>query len=254
MAPTDEELLELMPQGFRDDLALVSRMAAHGAGPEVQPGLFRVTLNTGALDYARAVWDRARAALAAESVAAPAEPTDEAAVEAAAELIYMEAMEWAARQSIPSGHINIPAWQQGGNSDAQEVARRTARAVMSRFGHQPAPPADGEVAELVAWLRAWARGTLEEGQPATSRSLTRAADLLERQAAPVPMAVSERLPGAEERDSDECCWWFYPETDDTLPVWVLSYGNDAWEIEKPPSPTHWLPAHALPLPSGEVDE
>ena len=64
MAPTDEELLELMPQGFRDDLALVSRMAAHGAGPEVQPGLFRVTLNTGALDYARAVWDRARAALA----------------------------------------------------------------------------------------------------------------------------------------------------------------------------------------------
>ena len=73
---------------------------------------------------------RARAALA-ESVAAPAEPTDEAAVEAAAELIYMEAMEWAARQSIPSGHINIPAWQQGGNSDAQEVARRTARAALA---------------------------------------------------------------------------------------------------------------------------
>jgi len=52
---TDEELLELMPEGFRGDLAIVSRMAAHGAGPDVGPGLFRVSLNTGALDYARAV-------------------------------------------------------------------------------------------------------------------------------------------------------------------------------------------------------
>ena len=53
--PTDEELLELMPQQFRDDLATVSRLAAHGTSPDVTPGIFRVTLNTGALDYARAV-------------------------------------------------------------------------------------------------------------------------------------------------------------------------------------------------------
>ena len=59
---TDEELLELMPQQFRDDLATVSRLAAHGAGPDITPGIFRVSLNTGALDYARAVIaaDRAR--------------------------------------------------------------------------------------------------------------------------------------------------------------------------------------------------
>ena len=53
--PSDEELLELMPQQFRDDLATVSRLAAHGTSPDVTPGIFRVSLNTGALDYARAV-------------------------------------------------------------------------------------------------------------------------------------------------------------------------------------------------------
>ena len=56
--PTDEELLELMPQQFRDDLATVSRLAAHGISPDVTPGIFRVSLNTGALDYARAVLAR----------------------------------------------------------------------------------------------------------------------------------------------------------------------------------------------------
>jgi hypothetical protein len=55
VAPTDEEIMELMPQQFRDDLAMVSRLAAHGTSPDVTPGIFRVSLNTGALDYARAV-------------------------------------------------------------------------------------------------------------------------------------------------------------------------------------------------------
>lgn len=53
--PSDEELLKLMPEQFRQDLATVSSMAAHGAGTGVTPGLFRVILNTGALEYARAV-------------------------------------------------------------------------------------------------------------------------------------------------------------------------------------------------------
>lgn len=56
--PSDAELLELMPQQFRDDLATVSRLAAHGTSPDVTPGIFRVSLNTGALDYARAVLAR----------------------------------------------------------------------------------------------------------------------------------------------------------------------------------------------------
>jgi hypothetical protein len=58
VAPTDEELLELMPQQFRDDLATVTRLAAHGASPDLPRGIFRVSLNTGALDYARAVLAR----------------------------------------------------------------------------------------------------------------------------------------------------------------------------------------------------
>ena len=56
--PTDEEIMELMPQQFRDDLATVSRLAAHGAGSDVGPGLFRVSLNTGALDFAHAALAR----------------------------------------------------------------------------------------------------------------------------------------------------------------------------------------------------
>jgi predicted YcjX-like family ATPase len=58
VAPTDEELLQEMPQQFRDDLATVSRLAAHGISPDVTPGLFRVSLNTGALAFARAVLAR----------------------------------------------------------------------------------------------------------------------------------------------------------------------------------------------------
>ena len=138
MAPTDEELLELMPQGFRDDLALVSRMAAHGAGPEVQPGLFRVTLNTGALDYARAVWDRARALLAQPEPEVVG-PSDED-VEAAARVIY---------GSMRFDRIDSTSdWVPNGNSFAQDEARRCARAVLARYG-RPAPTPAGEVAKLV---------------------------------------------------------------------------------------------------------
>ena len=53
---TDEQLLELMPQQFRDDLATVSRLASYGT--PVGPGLYRVSLNTGALAFARAVLAR----------------------------------------------------------------------------------------------------------------------------------------------------------------------------------------------------
>jgi hypothetical protein len=51
----------------------VSRTAAHGAGPDITPGIFRVSLNTGALDYARAAIaaDRAR-----RPVAHPQPPAD----------------------------------------------------------------------------------------------------------------------------------------------------------------------------------
>ena len=56
--PTDEEIMELMPEQVREDLATVSRLAAHGAGSDVGPGLFRVTLNAGAVAHCRAVLAR----------------------------------------------------------------------------------------------------------------------------------------------------------------------------------------------------
>jgi hypothetical protein len=58
VGPSDEELLDLMPRQLREDLATVSRLAVYGASPGVTPGIFRVTLNTGALDFARAILQR----------------------------------------------------------------------------------------------------------------------------------------------------------------------------------------------------
>lgn len=51
--PSDEELLALMPQEMRADLAAASRALAEEAG--VAPGVFRVLLNRHVLDYARIV-------------------------------------------------------------------------------------------------------------------------------------------------------------------------------------------------------
>lgn len=54
-----------------------------------------------------------------------------------------------------------------------------------------------------------------------------------------PISVNERLPG------DELCWWYEPDEDDGYGgMWTLLRirgGTSRY--------THWLPAHALPLPS-----
>jgi hypothetical protein len=51
--PTDDELSALMPQQMRDNLAAASRALAQQAGTNA--GVFRVSLNTDALEYARTV-------------------------------------------------------------------------------------------------------------------------------------------------------------------------------------------------------
>jgi len=56
--PTDEELLELMPETMRDEFAAASNVYSTATGGQVEPGLFRVVLNTVALEYARAVLSR----------------------------------------------------------------------------------------------------------------------------------------------------------------------------------------------------
>jgi hypothetical protein len=52
---TDEQIMALMPQHVRDDLATASRALADQAGVEVSAGVFRVILNTGAVNFVHAV-------------------------------------------------------------------------------------------------------------------------------------------------------------------------------------------------------
>jgi hypothetical protein len=58
VAPTDEELLKLMPETMLDEFSYAAKVCSDATGGQVKPGIFRVSLNTGALDYARAVLAR----------------------------------------------------------------------------------------------------------------------------------------------------------------------------------------------------
>jgi len=106
---------------------------------------------------------------------------------------------------------------------------------------EPAPPADGEVAELVAQLKSRHYGP---------GALDRAAELLERQAL-VPVAVSER-PWEREGwcDAEGNCWLGANVFDGAPSTWL--YGPSAWAERFPHIHRVLLPAHALPLP--EVGE
>ena len=56
--PTDEELLELMPETMRDEFSYAAQVCSNATGDKVKPGIFRVCLNTAALEHARAVLAR----------------------------------------------------------------------------------------------------------------------------------------------------------------------------------------------------
>ena len=67
-----------------------------------------------------------------------------------------------------------------------------------------------------------------------------------------PIPVSERLPGAEDcapkgSDAVGCCWLWEPDINghDPLGAWKLEHRDWASDGDA----THWLPFHALPLPS-----
>jgi hypothetical protein len=62
-----------------------------------------------------------------------------------------------------------------------------------------------------------------------------------------PVPVAERLPEAEDCDAEGRCWWFCPAA--ILPSGQCAYwclapadGSRSWF-------THWLPHHALPIPT-----
>jgi hypothetical protein len=56
--PTDKELLDLMPETMRDEFSYAAKVCSDATGGQVKPGIFRVALNTAALEYARAVFAR----------------------------------------------------------------------------------------------------------------------------------------------------------------------------------------------------
>ena len=53
--PSDKELLELMPETMRDEFSCIAKLYSDATGGQVKPRIFRVALNTAALEYARAV-------------------------------------------------------------------------------------------------------------------------------------------------------------------------------------------------------
>ena len=56
--PTDQELLELMPETMRDEFSYAAKTCSDAIGGRVKPGIFRVALNTAALEYTQVILQR----------------------------------------------------------------------------------------------------------------------------------------------------------------------------------------------------
>jgi hypothetical protein len=121
---------------------------------------------------------------------------------------------------------------------------------------EPAPPTEGEVAELVEWLHDCANVRMDEGYERPAFKFARAATLLQHLQPPHPVAVSER---PWERDGwvngDDECWIGYPSTTYAIAD-TGDYDTTAceWRLEAPPSRPEVsncvaLPFHALPIPT-----
>ena len=224
--PTDAELLELMHQSMRDDLAEVSRLAALEAGTAA--GVFRVTLNYDVVRFARAAIaaDRAR-----WGRPAPEPPADGEVAE------LVETLK------------GIAYWRRHGNPGVAPApfdirqADRLDRAAELLERSAPAPVGEALVTdELVRQLRTKAATEKSNRCHYSAILLNRAADILERQH-PQPVPVSERLPGPEDCDAEGRCWW-YGEGGDMV-GWTLDAEGPSYYRAK-----YWLPAHALQAPAG----
>jgi hypothetical protein len=50
--------MELMPESMRDEFSYAAETCSNAIGGQVGPGIFRVALNTAALEYAEAILAR----------------------------------------------------------------------------------------------------------------------------------------------------------------------------------------------------
>lgn len=95
----------------------------------------------------------------------------------------------------------------------------------------PAGPSDDELDELFTDID-------QSGEPESWRAFARAVLARWGRPAPQPVPVSDRLPGPGDCDAEGECYWFNPK------------GSGAWyQNTYQGNYTHWLPAHALPMPS-----
>ena len=146
----------------------------------------------------------------------------------------------------PTDEELLELYRGPGTFSPVEFAREAIAADRAR---RPAPaPAAGEVGELLAWLRL----TAGSDNSYSRVRLTRAADLLS-QRHPSPVPVSVRLPQPEDCDAEGRCWWFNPgEPAMSNPHIATSSWGLCRMLNGKPMGTHWLSAHALPLPAREV--
>jgi hypothetical protein len=111
-----------------------------------------------------------------------------------------------------------------------------AEALMAAWDSAISKPRMGRLAEYRTWL-------------AHALSLVWAVDRVQTELRPTiePVPVAERLPGPEDCDAENRCWWFCPAA--ILPSGQCAYwclapadGSRSWF-------THWLPHHAMPIPT-----
>jgi hypothetical protein len=151
----------------------------------------------------------------------------------------------------------VSAWDSYSYADAGDATDRMTQYIMEARAllAQPEPqgPSDEEIEE---WADASSEVPLEEMDPDVHGwrrcfkkeefgASIRAALAHWRRPAIKPVSVSERLPGPEDCDAEGRCWW-WDEDDD---MWRLSEHRPCILCC-----THWLPWHALPVPSANSDD
>jgi hypothetical protein len=111
---------------------------------------------------------------------------------------------------------------------------------------EPAPPTEGEVAELVEWLHDCANVRMDEGYERPAFKFARAADLLQHLQPPQSVLVSERLQQMEDLAGDAVSALRYIEA-----VHGRLYGvgwNRVYE-----KADRLQPSQAMPIPPSEND-
>jgi len=158
--------------------------------------------------------------------------------------ITLPADQWEAILEAVQDH-----WDEGPRGEGWQSSRLSAAsAALSTALAEPEPEGvsdDQALADFTSWLvREIPPGTVISNPAWWAPHIARA--ILTRYARPAiePVPVSERLPEPEDCDESglTCngggwCWWF----EQSSQMWVADFYSSHY--------THWLPAHALPVPT-----